>query len=220
MKLTRKQIQDEHIPAGYNPTLHIVACAVSSVAPIVVALWQLHDVALWHLSAFFGTIIITNGGEYLLHRVPFHTPLRGPLRALYHRHTTMHHNMFDHETMPYTSPRDLKWMLLPAWGYTAVLIIMSPVFALLYSVEPNLAWMMLIAQSLYYIVYEVLHTASHLPPEHWLARPRVVRWASRHHTVHHNPKLMRRYNFNFALPLFDLLLNTLHVDDAAQRTTS
>jgi sterol desaturase/sphingolipid hydroxylase (fatty acid hydroxylase superfamily) len=59
-------------------------------------------------------------------------------------------------------------------------------------------------------VYELLHSASHLPSDHWLAQNRVVQWVSRHHRIHHDPKLMRTYNFNFALPLFDWLFGTIY----------
>jgi hypothetical protein len=210
MKFTREQIQTDHTEASYSPTLHAATCALSAVATIGVSLWQLSNVAPWHWLAFAGTIVLNNAGEYGLHRGPFHHPVKGPAKWLYFKHTTMHHSVYDHDTMAMDDARDLKWILLPAWGFASTLAVMTPVIGALYWINPNLGWMYLLAQGTYYAVYEVLHTASHLPEGHWLTQNRLVKWVSRHHRVHHDPRLMGKYNFNFALPLFDWLLGTLY----------
>jgi hypothetical protein len=132
------------------------------------------------------------------------------MRWLYHRHTTMHHNMFDDASMAYDSARDLKWIMLPSWGFAATVAVMSPLLGGLWLIEPNLMWMYLLAQGSYYAVYELLHTASHLPQDHWLAQSRLVKAVSRHHRIHHDRRLMRKFNFNFALPLFDWICGTLY----------
>jgi sterol desaturase/sphingolipid hydroxylase (fatty acid hydroxylase superfamily) len=31
----------------------------------------------------------------------------------------------------------------------------------------------------------------------------------RHHRLHHDPKVMRKWNFNIGIPLFDVLFRTL-----------
>jgi len=208
--MTPEQVRHEHIPASYDYRWHVACCVVTTLAAAAVCVWRLTDVQAWHWLVFGGTMFITNAGEYALHRGPFHVPFKGFARPLYFRHTTMHHAMYDHESMAWDSPRDLLWILLPPWGYAAVIAITSPIVALLGWLEPNAGWMFLLAQTVYYAVYELLHTASHLPASSPLAQSRIVRAVSRHHRVHHDPRLMAHYNFNFALPLFDWLFKTTY----------
>ena len=88
---------------------------------------------------------------------------------------------------------------------------MLPIFLLLYAVLPaNLAWLFLLAVVVYYGVYEVLHALAHIPDDHPVAGWRPVRALTHHHRVHHDPALMRRYNFNFAIPIFDALFGTTY----------
>jgi len=61
----------------------------------------------------------------------------------------------------------------------------------------------------YYVHYEVLHTAYHLPEGHWLAQRGLVRRLRWLHQTHHDPALMTRYNFNITWPLCDWLFGTL-----------
>jgi sterol desaturase/sphingolipid hydroxylase (fatty acid hydroxylase superfamily) len=212
----RLEILKDHIPEDYNPRWHVAACVASTVATAGLSLWKLTAIQPAHLLTFAGTLLVTNVGEYALHRWPFHNRWRGPAAGLYDRHTTMHHNLYDHETMPYESTRELKWVLLPAWGFPVVLAVLSPAAVVLYAVGPNHACMLLLATAAYYGVYEVLHTASHLPEDHWFGKLPFVRAASEHHRIHHNPRLMRRFNFNFAIPLFDKLFGTQYQADRAQ----
>jgi len=122
----------------------------------------------------------------------------------------MHHAMFDDQTMLCDSARDFKWVLLPHWGFAAVVLVVSPLVYGLEQLGAGLGWMYLFALCLYYVIYEVLHTLAHLPKELAMARHPWVLAITRHHRVHHDRKLMLRFNFNFALPLFDWLFGTLY----------
>lgn len=228
MRLTREQIQSDS-PAGhphpgpvdYDYLRHIASLAASSVGVAALSLRQLKGVGLKHWAVLAGTLLLANAGEYGLHRGPFHhryPPLwrfaRGlvgdPASSLYTRHTTMHHAMFTEQRMDCDGPEDLRWILLPAWGFAAVILAMSPVALALYKIDRNATWMFLLGLAVYYIVYELLHTAAHLPASHPATRSRIIQAVTHHHRVHHDPRLMRRFNFNFAFPIFDVLFDTLY----------
>lgn len=217
--MKREDILKNHIPESYSPGWHVAACVASTAATLGVGLWKLNAVRPAHIATAVGTWAIANAGEYFLHRFPFHHRWKGPASGLYERHTVMHHNLYDHETMPYESTRELRWVLLPAWGFPAVLAIMSPTIGALYMLGPNHAWMFLVGIASYYGVYELLHTASHLPKDSWLAKSGFVKWATEHHRVHHNPKLMQKFNFSFALPFLDKLFGTQYHEERAAKKT-
>ena len=61
----------------------------------------------------------------------------------------------------------------------------------------------------YFLNYEVLHTAYHLPDEHPLARVGLVKRLRWLHTIHHDPRQMATRNFNISYPLCDWLFGTL-----------
>ena len=70
-----------------------------------------------------------------------------------------------------------------------------------------------------YVSYEWLHFSYHLPHEHPVARNPIIRRLARHHAVHHDPRIMQRWNMNVTVPLMDHMMGTAvdSVDDANRR---
>jgi hypothetical protein len=208
VQLSREDVQRDHIEATYDWRRHVAALGLTaaSVGAFAFAKLRTPRGADWLIP--IGTFLLCNGGEYWIHRGPFHHPFPGWLRGLYHRHTTLHHAMFSHERMECDDPRDLKWTLLPAWGYAAIVGVTSPLAVALRRVSPNAPWLFLLSMTGYYALYEILHTAAHLPESHALTRHPLIRAVTSHHRRHHDPRRMAHLNFNFALPLFDWLHGT------------
>jgi hypothetical protein len=80
--------------------------------------------------------------------------------------------------------RDLRAVLFPP-----VLVVFffglfaTPVwFALAWMFSANVAWLFVASGIGYFLNYEVLHTAYHLPEGHWLARNALVKRLRRLHT--------------------------------------
>ena len=77
-----------------------------------------------------------------------------------------------------------------------------------FAVSRDAALLGLATAMAYFVSYEWLHLAYHLPSSSrvfrlpWLARLRE------HHRRHHDPRLMKRWNFNVTVPVFDLLHRT------------
>ena len=130
--------------------------------------------------------------------------------APFERHT-QHHAFFGYETMAVDDLAELFWVMFPPWALPLMIASMLPMFAALYAlVSPNAAWIFLLGALVYYATYEISHSLAHLPEAHALAGTGWVRAISHHHRVHHDPRLMKRWNFNFAVPIFDRLFGTLY----------
>ena len=57
----------------------------------------------------------------------------------------------------------------------------------------------------YFLNYEILHLAYHLPRDSWLGRRGLVSRMRALRASHHNPRLMSSSNFNITYPVSDLL---------------
>ena len=68
----------------------------------------------------------------------------------------------------------------------------------------------------YAVSYEWLHFSYHLPHDHPVARNPIILRMARHHAIHHDPRIMQRYNMNVTVPLMDHVMGTT-VDAPPQR---
>jgi hypothetical protein len=211
----RAQYRADVIPHGYRGGLHALATFGGGTLALVACLAQLHHVRPLEWLALPATLVYANLAEYAGHRWPMHHPWPG-LKAIYRRHAGQHHRFFTDAAMAVESARDLRALLFPpllvAFFFGAFAV---PVwFALAAWLSANVAWLFVASGLAYFLHYEVLHTAYHLPAAHPLARGALVRRLRRLHTAHHDPALMTRRNFNITWPLGDWLFGTLHRDRA------
>ena len=210
----REHYRATEIPAGYDGRGHLLFAFGGGTLALVACLAMLRDVQPLEWLAVPLALLYANLAEYLGHRFPMHRPYRG-LGLIYKRHSGQHHRFFNHEMMPLGSRRDLAAVLFPP-----VLVVFffgvfaTPVwFALAWLVSKNVAWLFLASGVFYYVHYELLHTAYHLAPGHWLAELALVKKLQWLHRTHHDPALMARHNFNITWPLCDWLFGSLRRDD-------
>jgi len=64
----------------------------------------------------------------------------------------------------------------------------------------------------YYLMYEGLHTLSHIENSPFLDRLPLVNTVRRMHVMHHNPDFMHTRNFNLTFPICDALFGTSDLD--------
>jgi len=198
------------VPPWYSPGLHIAFPTVAGTAIAVLALARIHDLRAWQLAFLPVFLIFGNAVEWHAHRGLLHRRVRF-LEVLYVRHTPQHHAIFVASEMAMHSLRELKLVLLPAYGILAILALTSPItVGLLWLGQPNLAALWVASVVFYVLSYEWLHLAYHLPPESWLGRTRALAILRRHHQTHHAPHLMQRWNFNVTLPFWDLVRGTVY----------
>lgn len=215
----RDEYRATEIPRRYRAGAHLIfTFGVGSLA-LAACLWQLDTVRPLEWLAVPLALAYANVAEYVGHRFPMHRPFRG-LGLVYRRHAGQHHRFFTDEAMLIDASRDLRAVLFPP-----VLVLFffgvfgTPAwFALSWLVSDNVAWLFVASALAYFLNYEVLHLAYHLPVDHWLARRWLVvrlRWL---HRLHHDHRLMAHANFNITYPVCDWLFGTLRRDLRPDRT--
>jgi hypothetical protein len=206
----RDAYREREVPARYDGRVHLAITFGGGSLALLACLAQLHAVRPLEWLAVPASLLYANLAEYLGHRYPMHRPWRG-LGLVHRRHAAQHHRFFSDEAMPIDGLRDLRAVLFPPllvlffFGSFA-----TPVwFALARGVSANVAWLFVASGIAYFLNYEILHTAYHLPEGHWLARVGMVKRLRWLHTIHHDPRQMATRNFNISYPLCDWLFGTL-----------
>jgi len=202
-------------PRWYSPWLHLAFPSLFGLGIAATALAQVRDLRPWQLGFFVFILLLSNATEWRAHRDLLHKRFP-PLGALYDRHTPEHHMIFVRGDMALRHPREFRLVLIPAYGIVAIFLVTAPPAALLWSFgQTNLAALYLAATMLYVVSYELMHLAWHLPETSWIGSLRLVRLLGDHHAIHHDPRLMQRWNFNVTVPLWDLVRRTyLHTSSS------
>jgi hypothetical protein len=201
------------IPAHYSPWLHLAGTTgigVAALAAAVVALGRTGRApTLFEWAVVPSTFVIANLFEWQAHKGLLHTRRRGAT-VLYDRHTPEHHVVYGYDDMAIRDVRELKLVLIPAFGVALIVATAIP-FAvgvgLLFGAHAG--WLFLATNALYVVGYELSHASYHLPESHPIGRLPLVRVLREHHRRHHHPRLMQRWNFNVTIPIGDLVHRTI-----------
>jgi hypothetical protein len=196
------------IPATYRWRLHLFGLCAEVLVFMAVPAALLREVRPWEWLLVPAGLVFANGVEWLIHRGPLHHPTRA--RLLYNRHTLTHHAVFHHDSMAMRSWQELRVVLFPLFALPLLELVVVPPFLLLWALGlRNAACLFSITATFYYLLYEVLHLAYHLPDGHPVGALGVVRRLRRHHQRHHDPRRMTAGNFNVSIPLFDWILGSV-----------
>lgn len=206
----REVYRAEEIPPRYRGWMHLMFTLAFSLGGIAWCASRIHAPTPLEWLAIPLTFVYANLAEYWGHRIPMHHHIRG-LGLVYRRHTKQHHRFFTHEAMEYDSTRDLKAVLFPpllvTFFFTAFALPAWLVIAWL--ATANAAYFFVATALAYFLNYELLHLAYHLPPAHWAARLPGVATLRRLHHTHHDQQLMASRNFNITYPIGDVIFRTL-----------
>jgi hypothetical protein len=207
----REQYRQEYIPPQYKGWLHLAFTFGIGGVALATAILQLEHVRPLEWLTIPIAFLYTNLAEYWGHRGPMHHLKRG-LRLVYERHTKQHHRFFTDQSMELDGLRDLRAVLFPPILMTFFITAFAlPAWLLLaWAASPNVAWLFVATSLGYFLNYEFLHMAYHLPASHPIARWPLVGRLKGLHQAHHDPRLMARYNFNITYPICDVLFGTLH----------
>lgn len=202
------------VPARYSPIAHLCATVGIGVLAVTVAAlaiesfrWPLVGIA----AAFF---VLANLVEWVAHRELLHRRRRFFV-PLYEQHVPRHHVFYVEGRMAVKSRREWRFVLMPARGVLAIAVLAIPLALLVAALfGRDAGWIAVMTVGSYASLYEAMHLCYHLPDTHPVRRIRmtrhVIRWLSRHHARHHDPRLMRSWNFNVTVPLWDFILGTNH----------
>ena len=199
------------IPARYSPTLHFAIPAVIGLVVLVIAIVRLQTNVLRPVELLTIPITLLGGFgfEWRAHKDILHRrlPLLG---VLYDRHQLHHHVIYTHRDMAMRSKREWWFVLMPPYAILLVFLTMVLPMAIVIEkyVTTNVAMFVPATSMVFFLSYEWLHLAYHLPPDHPVGRLWLIATLRVHHQRHHDPRLMKRWNFNVTVPLFDWLHGT------------
>jgi hypothetical protein len=201
------------IPTGYSPLFHLLVPSVFGLAVGGICAWLIDAPTAWEWLTLPITLFLGFGLEWRLHRSVLHQRRKGPLSILYVRHELTHHVVFRHDDMAMRSAREMRLILLPPFAIVFAFGGVVPLATALWLItSTNVALFFVLAAMVFFLSYEWLHLAYHLPPQSAVGRTRLVRTLRELHRRHHDPALMKRWNFNVTIPVFDVLYGTLWRD--------
>ena len=199
------------IPDDYSAHLHFALVVIVCLAVAVTCLILLEDMHWPELLCVPLTFVAANLVEYHAHRGPMHHPLRG-LRLIYRRHVQQHHRFFRGAAMSINNDEDMRVTLFPLvmLAFFFGLIALPIGLLVLALTTVNAALLYVATAVLYYLCYECIHLAVHLPHGHWARRIPGIEARLIYHRLHHDPRYMSQCNFNISFPLADRLYGTRH----------
>ena len=216
----RAQLASAYIGPSYSPRCHLLVPSVIGLCGMAAMVALLRDLRAVELLTVPLTLLGGFGLEWRVHKDLLHQRV-WPFTLLYDRHERLHHVIFTDEDMGLRSPQELKLVLLPGFVIVAILGLLLPLGLLLGLLVPRNCALLFVATSLmFFLMYEWLHLAYHIPAATRLGRNPLIAKLRSLHQRHHDPGLMKRWNFNVTVPLFDWLHGTLWSPARAARAAA
>jgi hypothetical protein len=214
-KLARRENIDEAIPNSYNLYIYFGAINMLGIGVICVSLLIVSNTVMWEFTTIPIVFLLANIVEYFFHKGPLHHRCKAVDRV-FEGHTIGHHGYFPHNNMGVKNVRETYWVFFPWFAIILLLIFAIPICGLLWwaTQSSNVATFFLVTSTSYFLLYEWLHLTYHLPQDTYVFRipvlGRSLLYLRTHHEVHHNQKLMGKYNFNITFPILDWVFGTCH----------
>ena len=107
----------QRVAGWYNGWLHILLIYTIGFTALYVYIANLHDVRWWEFLAIPVVFMFANFFEWAVHRYVMHRPSNIPmLRAIYSRHTMMHHQFFTEQEMRFADHHDWRVTFFPPFA--------------------------------------------------------------------------------------------------------
>jgi hypothetical protein len=160
------------------------------------------------------TFLFANFFEWWIHSYVMHRPSQiKAFRAIYNRHTLMHHQFFTEEEMRFADHYDWRVTFFPPYALvTFTMMSIPPALVLGWLVSPNVGWLLITTTTSMYLIYEFMHFCCHVDDNWFVRNMPFVNTIRRHHTAHHNQSIMMERNMNLTFPIMDWLFGTSDLD--------
>src|SRR5690606_37660277 len=209
-----RQEYRSRIAGWYDGYVHVVVIYAMGAAAFYIYVNHIANVVWWEWLTVPATFLFCNIFEWWIHRHVMHRPINVPgLRAIYERHTLNHHQFFTDEEIRFRDHKDWRVTFFPPYALV-VFILMSIPAALVLGllISANVGWLFMATTTAMYLVYEFMHFCCHVD-ENWFVRyVPFVNTIRRHHTAHHNSRLMMETNMNLTFPIADWMFGTSDLD--------
>ena len=209
-----RQVYRERIATWYNGWLHVAIIYAIGFSALFVYASHMSNILWWEWLTVPAVVLVANVFEWWIHGYVMHRPLNNPgARAIYTRHTLMHHQFFTEQEMRFADSHDWRVTFFPPYALIVFILVSVPP-ALLFGwlVSANVGWLMISTTTSIYLIYEFMHFCCHIE-ENWFVRNcPLVNTIRRHHTAHHNTSIMMERNMNLTFPIADWLFGTSDLD--------
>lgn len=212
----RRTFREAYYLPRYSGPLHLASTLILGGALTLAFLSQVESPGALELLTIPVTFLYANVVEYLGHKGPMHRRYRRfrLLSGMFQRHAAQHHVFFTRDAMTADGADD--WQIILAHPVFLVfflgLIGLPTALALGAVATKNVVFLYLFTALGYGVSYEALHLAYHCPPDSWVGRLPGLATLRKHHQVHHDPRLMTKFNFNITFPLMDWLTGTWYTE--------
>ncbi len=209
-----RQIYRERIATWYNGWVHVAVIYTIGIAALYVYISNITDLRWWEWLIVPVAFLGGNIFEWWIHRYVMHRPQKWKgAKAIYTRHTLMHHQFFTDSEMRFAGQHDWRVTFFPPYALIVFILITIPAALLLgWLVSPNVGWLLMCTTTSIYLIYEFMHFCCHVD-ENWFVRNcPFVNTIRRHHTAHHNQSIMMERNMNLTFPIADWLFGTSDLD--------
>ena len=209
-----RQQYHARLTGWYNGYVHMLVVAATSLAVLYLCIRHIHDVTPLEWLTVPVAFVMMNAFEWHLHKNIMHRPSdNNLLQAIYRYHMLNHHQYFTDEDMTFQNHRDIRITVFPAYAVTVFVLIAVPIAAALgFLISPNVGWLFVSVAAVLALVYEFIHLCCHME-ENWFVRNfPLINTARRHHTAHHNTRLMQEVNMNVTFPIADWWFGTSDLD--------
>lgn len=204
----------EETPNWYHGAYHLSFMLIVTGGAIAFCASKLVNPTWWEWALVPVIALFGNWCEWAAHRYILHRPVKG-LEMIYKRHCTVHHQFFTHHDLGYKGHKHWRALLFPPFAPVGfVLVSIPPALLLGWLVSANAGYITVMTMAGYYLLYEGLHTLSHLDDERhpFLKRVPLVNTVRRMHYVHHALGFMQTRNFNLTFPICDWAFGTSDLD--------
>lgn len=204
----------ERIVGWYNGYLHVAVIYTIGIAAFYIYLSHITAPTWWEWLVVPVVFVMCNIFEWFLHRYVMHRPQKSKaLRAIYMRHTMMHHQFFTDLDARFANSRDWRVTFFPPYALVTFILMSIPgALVVGWLISPNAGWLLMATTTGMYLLYEFMHYCCHVN-ENWFVRNcPFVNTIRRHHIAHHNQSIMMERNMNLTFPIADWLFGTSDLD--------
>ena len=202
------------IAGWYNGYVHALVIYTIGLTALYLYSQHLSGVLWWEWLTIPIVVVICNMFEWFLHMHIMHRPQgnRG-LRAIYIRHTLNHHQFFSDHEMRFRDQKDWRVTLFPPYAMVVFILMAIPGALLVgYVITANVGWLIMCSTTGMYLTYEFMHFCCHIDENAFVRHCPLVNTLRRHHTAHHNSRLMMEVNMNLTFPISDWMFGTSDLD--------
>jgi len=213
-QLTFRREYRSRIAGWYNGYVHVAVIYAIGLTAMYIYISHIDRVLWWEWLTIPVVGVLCNVFEWFLHMYVMHRPINNKgLRAIYNRHTLNHHQFFSDSEMRFRDDKDWRVTFFPPYALVVFILMSIPgglVFG--YLISPTVGWLLMYSTTGMYLIYEFMHFCCHVDENAFVRHCPFVNTLRRHHTAHHNNRLMMEVNMNLTFPIADGMFGTSDLD--------